>query len=234
VQETQDCTPYACQVAGCKSSCANNQDCAGGHICSNNVCSAGPINQPGSILQASTYYGESLAGWVQCAGWTNTSNWDILATNWIHSCARNSGQMRFRLHNASGQVVFDETYPNWTSTEMTNNLPGCDNNGYGTCGKGGASGKYLLIFKPNNDNGGCHGDDNSSGAVRIANSINGDSAMGHNYLFLGGKRQDGNTRSHNQGSTPTSEIRWLGGSMWDGCQHDGRADGYSIAVYVSQ
>jgi hypothetical protein len=57
--------------------------------------------------------------------------------------------------------------------------------------------------------------------------------MGHNYIFLGGRRHDGGYRSHNQGTTTTSEIRWMGGSMWDGCQHDGRVENYAIAVYVS-
>jgi len=232
-QETQDCKPYACQPSGCLATCGGNQDCAAGHICADGTCSAGPINQPGSILQSSTFYGDSLPGWTQCAGWTNTDSWDILATNWIHSCARDSGQMRFRLHQPGGQMVFDETFPSWTLTEMSNNLPGCNNSGYGPCGKSGSSGKGLLIYKPNNGNGGCHGDDNSSGAVRIANGTEGDSTMGHSYVFLGGKRHDGGFRSHNYGDTPSSEIRWMSGNMWDGCQNDGRSSGYSIAVYVN-
>ena len=232
-QQQTECAPYSCDANGCKQACATNDDCAQGHICNGGDCSQGPLNQPGSILAGSEFYGDVLPGWVQCAGWKNTGNWDILATNWIHSCARNSGQMRFRLYNSSGSVVLDETFPNWTQTEMLNNIPGCDNNGYGVCGKAGG-GKYILIFKPNNANGGCHGDDNSSGAVRITNHINGDTSMGDNYVFLGGKRQDGGFRTHNQGNTPTSEIRWLNGSLWDGCSHDGRATDYGIAVYVTQ
>ena len=230
--ETQ-CAPYACSADGCLQTCQGNDDCAQGHICNNGDCSQGQINQPGSIRQGSEYYGEVIPGFVQCAGWKNTSDWDILTTNWIHSCARNSGQMRFRLYDAGGSVVLDETFPNWTQTEMSNNLPGCGDSGYGVCGKGGG-GKFILIYKPNNGNGGCHGDDNSQGAVRITNNINGDTSMGDNYVFLGGKLSGGGYRDHNFGETATSEIRWLGGSLWDGCNHDGRATNYGIAVYVTQ
>jgi len=231
-QSEEECGDYACDANGCKESCANNNDCAPGHLCQNGECSGGPINQPGSILPGSEFYGEAIAGWVQCAGWTNTNSWDIVTTNWIHSCARNSGQMRFRLYSDNGDVVLDDTFPHWTQTEMSNNLPGCNNSGYGTCGKSG-SGKGLLIYKPDNGNGGCHGDDNSSGAVRIANGIQGDNTMGDNYVFLGGKRHDGGFRNHNNADQPNSEIRWRNGQLWDGCNHDDRATSYSIAVYVT-
>ena len=230
---TSECTPYACTAQGCKTACATEVDCAPSHYCNATKCQPKNINQSGSILAGSEYFGPVLAGWTQCAGWKNTSNWDIVTTNWIHSCAASGKQLRFRLHDGGGNVLFDETFPSFSLTEMQSNIPGCDDSGYGTCGKYGPSGKALIIYKPQNGNGGCHGDDNSSGAVRIANTTSGDAAMGHNYIFLGGRRHDGGYRSHNQGTTTTSEIRWMGGSMWDGCQHDGRVENYAIAVYVS-
>ena len=112
-------------------------------------------------------------------------------------------------------------------------MAGCDNSGYGTCGKSGASGKALLVYKPQNGNGGCHGDDNSSGAVRVSTSTSGNS-MGNNYIFIGGRRCPGDAyRSHDFGNLPDSEIRWQNGNTWTGCGNDGRALNSSIAVYIS-
>jgi hypothetical protein len=230
----KDCTPYACNAAGCLSECTDSGQCASGHVCQNKVCSASPINKPGAILPGSEYYGPALAGWVQCAGWKNTPQWDILTTDWIHSCgAESNKQLRVRLHDTQGNVVFDETYPMFTPAEMSSNMSGCNDSGYGVCGKYGPSGKALFIYKPNNGNSGCHGDDNSCGAVKIAPNSQGET-MGQNYLFLGGKRSQGATyRDHTLGSSPDSEIRWPGGGQWNGCGGDSRAINYAVAIYRS-
>ncbi len=228
-----DCSPYVCDGGGCLDACVTDDHCVDGFMCQGGGCIQGNVNTPGSILAGSEFFGPSIPGWVQCAGWTNTTAWDILTTNWIHSCAATSGQLRFRLHNAANAVVLDETFPYWTQSEMSNNLPGCNDSGYGTCGKAGTGGKAILIYKPFNGNGGCHGDDNSNGAVRIANSTDGSASMGDNYVFLGGKIPSG-YRDHNFGDTPTSEIRYMNGSLWDGCNHDGRVTGFSIAVYKTE
>jgi hypothetical protein len=232
--QTADCSPFVCDNAGCKESCNDDADCTGEFVCNGSQCIEGVINAPNSIRPGSEYYGPSLPGYTQCAGWKNTSSWDILTCNWIHSCAASGKTLRFRLHDGSGQVVFDETFPSFSQTEMNSNLPGCDSNGYGICGKQGASGKALLIFKPANGNGGCHGDDNSSGAVRISSSTNGNN-MGNNTIFLGGKRCSGATyRDHKySGTDPISEIRWMNGATWDGCSHNGMVQNYAITVYLS-
>ncbi len=232
--QTEDCTPYVCDNNGCKESCASTNDCVSPYVCANGSCVEKSVNAPGSILPGSEYYAGPIAGWTQCAGWTNTDQWDIVDCDWIHSCAGSTNQnLRFRLHAPNGSVVFDETYPAFTQTEMNNNLSGCDNSGYGVCGKYGPSGKALFIYKPLNGNSGCHGDDNSCGAIKIAPNNQG-TTMGQNYLFLGGKRCQGATyRTHDYGTTATSEIRWPGGATWNGCGGDSRANGYSIAVYIS-
>jgi hypothetical protein len=232
----EQCTPYKCDQEGCKESCGSAADCTGEFVCAGDACVDKIINAPGSIKAGSEYYGPALPGYNQCAGWKNTTDWDITDCDWIHSCAASGKTLRFRLHDANGDVLFDETFPSFSQSEMSNNIPGCDNSGYGTCGKAGPSGKALLVYKPLNGNSGCHGDDNSSGAVRIANSTAGDQSMGHNYVFLGGKRCDnGSFRKHKQdGTDPISEIRWKNGDLWDGCNHNDMAEDYAIAVYLSQ
>ena len=230
-----ECTPYKCDQNGCKESCANIADCTGEYICAGGACIDKIINAPGSIKAGSEYYGPVLPGYSQCAGWKNTTDWDITDCDWIHSCAASGKTLRFRLHDANGGVLFDETFPSFSQSEMSNNIPGCDNSGYGLCGKTGPSGKSLLIYKPQNGNGGCHGDDNSSGAVRIANSPMGDASMGDNYIFLGGRRCAGSTyRAHKyDGTDPISEIRWKNGGLWDGCTDNNMVQNYAIAVYLS-
>ena len=231
----EQCTPYKCDANGCKESCATAADCTGDLICAGNACVDEVINAPGSIKAGSEYYGPALSGYNQCAGWKNTSNWDIIDCDWIHSCAASGKTLRFRLHDASNNVIFDETFPSFTQSEMNNNMSGCNNSGYGTCGKQGPSGKSVLIYKPQNGNSGCHGDDNSSGAVRISNSTSGNN-MGHNYIFLGGKRCAGATyRTHKyDGTNAISEIRWKNGGLWDGCDHNDMVQNYAIAVYLSE
>jgi hypothetical protein len=126
----------------------------------------------------------------------------------------------------------EDRFPSFTTSELNNNLPGCNDSGYGICGKPSTigTGRNLLVYKPNNGNGGCHGDDNSAGAFRVSSSPDGNN-MGNNFIFVGGKHPGGGTRSHNNGDQPDSEIRYMGGSEWSGCSHDGRVD-YAITVYV--
>jgi len=200
--------------------------------CAGNACSL-PINKTGTILSGSEVYGPTMTGYTQCAGFKNTSAWDIAGNDWVHTCAGNgSKKWRVQVYDTVGKtVVFTDDFPSWTQTELSNNISGCDNNGYGTCGKmsSAGSGRALIVYKPNNGNGGCHGDDNSRGALRITTGVSGDGTMGKNHLFVGG--HVGGDRQHTYGSTPESEIRYPGGGTWDGCGGDARTT-YAVLVYL--
>ncbi len=225
---------HACGTAladTCANSCPSGNQCDIG-ACSDGVCTN--LNTVGSILLGSEYAGPAVAGYSQCAGFMNTNSWDIVTTDWVHSCASDgSRKWLVRLYNpVTDAVLLEDTFPSFTASELNNNLPGCDIHGYGTCGKSSTegTGRALLVLKPENQNGGCHGDDNSSGAFRISNNIDGNN-MGNNFVFVGGKLHDGGTRSHNNGSSPDSEIRYPGGGTWDGCSNDARVE-HAIAVYL--
>tara|TARA_B100000029_G_C17276551_1_gene851844 strand:+ start:224 stop:817 length:594 start_codon:yes stop_codon:yes gene_type:complete len=196
---------------------------------------------PASIRAGSEYPANPILGYAQCAGFRNTNQWDITNENWLHSCA-GDGEKTWIVQvidTSTGGIVLSDTFPSYTAYELLNNLnvPGepiqCNTNGQGECGKlsVNGTGRALLVFKPTNANAGCHGDDNSSGALRIATSTNG-SELGNNYLFVGGIRHDGNFRSHDFGDQPDSEIR-LGSPLWSGCDHDGRSPN-AVVIYLEQ
>lgn len=241
-----DCAPYACDAGQCKNSCADDNDCAPGLTCNNGQCLALNLNTPNSILAGSEYSGPFIPGYVQCAGWQNTGAWDILRTDWMHSCAGNgTKKWKVILYNpANGQKLFEDTFPSYTQSELNNNRAGCSDSGYGAnCGVSSAdgTGRALLVYKPNNGNGGCHGDDNSSGAFRVATTTDGSQAMGKNYVFVGGRESNGNAmatgayRAHKfNSSNGSSEIRFKGNNqLWDGCDHDDSVP-YAITIYLEQ
>ncbi|MBR58295.1 MAG: hypothetical protein CMH54_09765 [Myxococcales bacterium] len=225
---------HACGTA-LADSCGNS--CPSGTHCDVGTCSGGEctnLNTVGSIRVGSEYAGPAVAGYTQCAGFMNTGSWDILTNDWVHSCASDgSKKWLVRLYNPiTDALLLEDTFPSFTATELNNNLPGCDIHGYGICGKSSTAGtgRALLVLKPDNQNGGCHGDDNSRGAFRISTNPDGN-IMGNNFVFVGGQRSGGEYRDHDFGNSPDSEIRYLNGSEWDGCDHDGRV-AHAITVYL--
>ncbi|MEC9071188.1 MAG: proprotein convertase P-domain-containing protein, partial [Myxococcota bacterium] len=219
----------------CGNDCGSTgTQCASGACTGEGVCSS--INVVGSIRSGSEYFAPIEPGYFQCAGFRNTNEWDILTTDWVHSCASDGGKRWLvRVYDPfNDTVLFEDQFPSYTQSELDNNLPGCNDSGYGTCGKSSVigTGRALLVYKPNNGNGGCHGDDNSVGAFRVANTTDGSNAMGNNFVFVGGRHPGGGFRSHNHGDQQDSELRFIDGiSLWDGCSHDGRQN-YAIAVYL--
>ena len=228
------CSPYTCGDPACKTSCSANGDCADGYTCADGKCVILEPNPAGTILAGSAYAGPPIAGYSQCAGFKNTGAWDILKPQWVHGCA-SDGAKKWRVvvyEGSSGAVLFSDTFPSYTQTELNNNIAGCSDSGYGTCGKSSTdgTGRALLVYKPTNGNGGCHGDDNSQGAFRISTSTSGNT-MGNNYLFVGGKRTDGFRAHKINGSAGIGEVRFPGGNAtWDGCGGDSSVQ-HAVTVY---